>query len=44
MEKYVKEKTESIEKRHVERRIALGWKTMHEVTNRKITHLTKIKG
>ena len=44
MEKYVKEKIESIEKLHVERRSALAWKTMHEVTNRKSTPLTKIKG
>ena len=44
MEKYVKEKTESIEKLHVERRSALAWKTMHEVTKMKSTPLSKIKG
>ena len=44
MEIYVKEKTESIEKLHVERRSALAWKTMHEVIKRKGTPLTKIKG
>ena len=44
MEKYVKENTESVEKLHVERRSALAWKTMHEVTDRKSTPLTKVKG
>ena len=43
MEKYVKEKTESIEKLHVERCSALAWKTMHEVTNMKSAPLSKIK-
>ena len=42
MEQYVKEKTGIIEKLHVERRSA--WKTMHEVTNRQNTPLSKIKG
>ena len=36
MEKCVKGKTETIEKLHVERRGAQAWKTMHEVTNRKV--------
>ena len=44
MEQYVKEKTEIIEKLHVERHSALAWKTMHEVTNRQNTPLSKIKG
>ena len=43
-EKYIKEKTECIEKLHVERRSALAWETMHEVTNRKSTPLAKIEG
>ena len=37
-------KTEIIEKLHVERCSALAWKTIHEVTNKKSTLLSKIKG
>ena len=44
MDKYVKEKTESMEELDVERHSALAWKTMHKVTNRKSTPLTNIKG
>ena len=44
MEEYIETKAKDIEQMHIERRHAVAWETLRELTNKKTTPLSRIKG